>query len=161
MTEPKIKNLEEKKLIGKKLTMSLANNRTVDLWKSFMPHKKEIKKMISSDLFSVQVYDSSLDFSSFSPTTAFQKWAAVEVSAFDQIPENMETLVLPSGLYAVFLYQGDPREFAPAFRFIFGEWIPNSEYELDNRPHFEIMGEKYKNDSPDSEEEIWIPIRKK
>ena len=161
MTEPEIKHLTEKKLTGKNIVMSLSNNRTVELWKSFMPHRREIRNTVSSELFSVQVYDSSLDFSTFSPTTTFKKWAAVEVSGSDPIPENMETLILPSGLYAVFLYKGDPREFSATFRYIFGDWLPNSEYELDNRPHFEIMGEKYKNDSPDSEEEIWIPVKKK
>jgi AraC family transcriptional regulator len=47
------------------------------------------------------------------------------------------------------------------FQYIFGTWLPNSEYVLDNRPHFEILGEKYKNDDPTSEEEIWIPIKAK
>ena len=37
----------------------------------------------------------------------------------------------------------------------------HSEYEFDNRPQFEILGEKYKNNAPDSEEEIWIPIKKR
>jgi len=39
--------------------------------------------------------------------------------------------------------------------------LPNSDYELDNRPHFEILGKKYKNNSADSEEEIWIPVKLK
>jgi AraC family transcriptional regulator len=34
-------------------------------------------------------------------------------------------------------------------------------YFLDDRPHFEILGDKYKNGDPDSEEEIWIPIKQK
>jgi AraC family transcriptional regulator len=37
----------------------------------------------------------------------------------------------------------------------------DSAYDLDNRPHFEILGEKYKNESPDSEEELWIPVKLK
>lgn len=32
-------------------------------------------------------------------------------------------------------------------------------YEIDFRPHFEILGEKYKNNDPGSEEEVWIPVR--
>lgn len=44
---------------------------------------------------------------------------------------------------------------------IFSDWLPKSDYELDERPHFEILDEKYKNDDPNSEEEIWIPIRNK
>jgi hypothetical protein len=30
---------------------------------------------------------------------------------------------------------------------------------LDNRPHFEILGEKYKNADPDSEEDVYIPVK--
>jgi AraC family transcriptional regulator len=37
----------------------------------------------------------------------------------------------------------------------------SKEYELDDRPHFEILGDKYKNNDPNSEEEIWIPIKLK
>jgi predicted transcriptional regulator YdeE len=36
-----------------------------------------------------------------------------------------------------------------------------TEKKIDNRPHFEVLGDKYKNNDPSSEEEIWIPIRKK
>ncbi len=158
MTEPEIKHLTEKKLTGKNIVMSLSNNRTVELWKSFMPHRKEIGNAVSSELFSVQVYDSSLDFSTFSPTTTFKKWAAVEVANFDQVPDHMETFTLPGGLYAVFDYKGLNTDDS-IFRYIFGTWLPNSDYDLDDRPHFEVLGDKYRNNDPMSEEEIWIPIK--
>ena len=45
------------------------------------------------------------------------------------------------------------------FQYIFGTWMPDSGYKWDNRPQFEILGEKYKNNDPSSEEEIWIPIK--
>jgi AraC family transcriptional regulator len=73
----------------------------------------------------------------------------------------METFTLTSGLYAVFQYKGTANEAAGTFQYILGTWLPNSEYTLDSRPHFEILGEKYKNNDPDSEEEIWIPIKPK
>ncbi len=47
------------------------------------------------------------------------------------------------------------------YQYIFGIWLPNSVYLLDDRPHFEVLGTKYKNAKTDSEEEIWIPIRTK
>ena len=37
----------------------------------------------------------------------------------------------------------------------------NSDFSLDNRPHFALMGRKYKQDDANSEEEIWIPIKPK
>ncbi|WP_339791455.1 GyrI-like domain-containing protein [uncultured Imperialibacter sp.] len=45
------------------------------------------------------------------------------------------------------------------FEYIFGTWLPASAYDLDDRPHFEVLGDNYKNNDPTSEEEIWIPIR--
>jgi AraC family transcriptional regulator len=73
----------------------------------------------------------------------------------------MEAFTLTGGLYAVFLYKGVSAAAAEAFQYILGNWLPNSEYTLDIRPHFEILGEKYKNNDPDSEEEIWIPVKPK
>lgn len=157
--QPRIENLTEKKLVGKRLEMSLANNRTGELWASFMPVRKSISNSINEDLISMLVY-SLHHFSDFKPANQFTKWATVEVSDFHSIPIGMEQFILPGGLYAVFDYRGsssDPK----IFQYIFGTWLPNSEYALDDRPHFEVLGKKYKNNDPISEEEIWIPIRMK
>jgi|WetSurMetagenome_2_1015567.scaffolds.fasta_scaffold342430_2 AraC family transcriptional regulator len=156
--QPRIDTLTEKKLIGKRIVMSLSNNKTGELWRSFMPRRREILNNRSSDLFSMQVYDSPVDFGH--PDQEFEKWAAVEVSDFETIPDGMEAFILKSGLYAVFQYQGSSTDTA-IFRYIFGTWLPNSNYLLDNRPHFEVLGEKYKNADPNSEEDIWIPIKPK
>ncbi len=156
--QPTIKTLTPKKLIGKKITMSLADNKVVSLWQSFMPRRKEINNTVSTDLISMQVYDESFDFTQ--PSQEFEKWAGMEVTTFDAIPEGMESFELVGGLYAVFLYQGLSTD-TSIFRYIFGEWLISSDYLLDNRPHFEILGEKYKNNDPSSEEEIWIPVKTK
>jgi AraC family transcriptional regulator len=100
-------------------------------------------------------------FTDFKPNNQFERWATVEVSDFNNVPEEMETFLLPAGLYAVFLHIGDAKTFVNNFKYIMEIWLPNSEYVLDNRPHFEVLGEKYKNNDPHSEEEIWIPIRLK
>lgn len=156
---PEIKILPEKKLIGKRMQMTLSDNKTNELWKSFMPSRKEIKNNITTELFSIQVYNKSFDFTKFDLNTPFEKWAAIEVSDFITIPNGMESYTLPNGLYAVFIHIGAASTGAKTFQYIFGTWLPNSIYTLDNRPHFEILGEKYKNDDANSEEEIWIPIK--
>jgi AraC family transcriptional regulator len=157
--QPRIENLNEKKLIGKRLEMSLANNKTGVLWASFMPHRKSILNAISDDVISMQVHPSGY-FSDFKPTTPFEKWATVEVSDFAEVPMGMEKFILPGGLYAVFHYKGSSSD-PSIFQYIFGTWLPGSDYVLDARPHFEVLGEKYKNNDPSSEEEIWIPIKPK
>jgi AraC family transcriptional regulator len=157
--EPILKILTEKRLIGKRITTSIANNQTADLWKSFMPRRKEIKNVIGTDLYSVQTYDTNY-FKAFNPALPFEKWAAVEISDITEIPDDLEIFNLPAGLYAVFFYKGLSTDIT-IFNYIFSEWLPNSEYKLDQRPHFEILGAKYKNNDPESEEEIWIPVKKK
>jgi len=107
----------------------------------------------------MQVYTPTY-FTDFSPTKEFEKWAAMEVSDFENVPNEMETFTLAGGLYAVFDYKGSSTD-STIFHHIFGTWLPNSDYVLDNRPHFEVLGDKYKNADPNSEEEIWIPIRHK
>ncbi|PBQ33475.1 GyrI-like domain-containing protein [Sphingobacteriaceae bacterium] len=156
---PEITTLQSKKLIGMQRSMSFAGNTTPQLWGSFMPRKEEIQNVVGSHLYSVQSYGADF-FKYFDPKKEFTKWAALEVSNDQQVPKGMESFILPEGLYAVFHYKGlntDPS----IFQYILGTWLPQSEYLLDSRPHFEVLGAKYKNNDPASEEEIWIPIRKK
>lgn len=157
--QPRIEQLREKKLVGKRMTMSLADNRTAELWKSFMPQLKYISKRLTDKLVSMTIYPPDY-FNIFSTEKAFEKWATVEVSDFEKIQEGMEFFTLNSGLYVVFNYKGNSNDNS-IFQYIFNIWLPASEYLIDSRPHFEVLGEKYKNSDPDSEEEIWIPIRKK
>jgi AraC family transcriptional regulator len=105
----------------------------------------------------LQIYERGFKYS---PDTEFEKWALSEVTDFDNVPNYMETFTLEGGLYAVFNYKGNSND-TSVFQYIFTNWLPNSAFLLDNRPHFEVLGEKYKNNDPNSEEEIWIPIKKK
>ncbi|SMO37779.1 GyrI-like domain-containing protein [Solitalea koreensis] len=158
--QPRIEILTEKKLIGQRMLMSFSSNRTAELWRSFMPRRKEIQNNVGADLYSIQIYE-PLFFDSFNPNKEFEKWATVEVADFKSVPAEMEAFTLSGGLYAVFLYKGAASAAGPAFQYIYGTWLPGSVYSLDNRPHFEILGEKYKNEDPCSEEEIWIPLKLK
>jgi len=155
--QPQFVSIEPKKLLGICFEMSLAENRTGELWRSFMPRLKEIETRVGSNLYSLQVYDEDY-FQQFDPRCEFEKWALAEVKNFSVIPDEMEPFELPGGLYAVFQHKGMGTDI---FQYIFSEWLPNSGYLLDNRPHFEILGEKYRQRSPDSEEEIWIPVKQK
>ena len=157
--KPKIQTINEKKLIGKRLQMSFADYKIGELWRSFMPARKEITNNLTNDLISLVIYQPD-HFTDFKPTNEFERWATVEVSSFDNVPAEMETFVLQNGLYAVFDYTGLNTDHS-IFQYILETWLPQSDYVLDNRPHFEVLGEKYKNNDPTSEEEIWIPIKMK
>lgn len=157
--QPKFVELQPKKLVGIRLSMSLANNKTAELWRAFMPQRNQVANKVNNDLVSMQIYSPTY-YTHFNSANQFEKWATVEVTNFDSVPQQMETFVLPKGLYAVFDYKGlntDPA----IFMYIFQTWLPSSDYVLDQRPHFEILGDKYKNNDPESEEQIWIPVAPK
>jgi AraC family transcriptional regulator len=156
---PRFEILIPRFLVGKRMRMSLAADRTYELWSSFMPLRRHVSGIIESGLWSVDRYAPDMDFRHFGPETEFEKWAAVEADPAAELPEGLESLMLEGGLYAVFIHRGSPADAEKTYRYIFEQWIPSSGYIPDQRCHFALMGEKYNPASPDSEEEVWIPVR--
>ena len=156
--QSRLEEMPKRYFVGIRNQMSLVNNTTLELWKKFMPEKGNIKQTIGEELYSMEVYPRDY-FQNFNPAATFEKWAAVEVKDKFILLDEMEYLTVPAGLYVVFHYVGSPKDAPQAYAFIFKQWLPASDFELDNRPHFAVMGEKYNNESDDSEEEIWIPIK--
>ena len=72
----------------------------------------------------------------------------------------MTLFLLPEGEYATFIHKGDVAAFVARLQNVLQEWIPASGLVLDARPHFEVLGEKYRNGDPESEEEVWVPVRR-
>lgn len=160
MLIPEIHTIAPKTCLGRSLTMTLANNRVGELWRMFMPEIGNIQNRLNKEIISAQVYKSDY-FNQFDPNKSFEKWAVVELTEVpSHIIDGHTILEIPGGLYAVFHYKGLSTD-TSIFQYIFGEYLPKSEFELDDRPHFEILGDRYKNNDPESEEDIYIPIRHK
>jgi AraC family transcriptional regulator len=105
--QPRLEMLVGKSLGGKRLTMSFAENRTTELWRQFMPRRAGIPNPITTHLYSVEIFGDPHFFERFDTNRAFEKWAAIEVEDLDNIPDDLEGLRLPSGMYAVFIvHQG-------------------------------------------------------
>ncbi len=165
---PRIEERAPGRFIGMHMEMSLMEDQTGQLWRKFMPRRQEILHRTNTDVVSLQVYPKGY-FLEFDPGRSFRKWALAEVGNLSEengekehrgglIPEGMEMFEMQGGLYAVFVHRGsDPA----IFDFIYGEWLVSSDFELDDRPHFEVLDVQYRHSDPDAEEEIWIPIRVK
>lgn len=153
--KPRIVNLQEKKIVGLKSKMLQHQyGNIVALWKQFMPRKKEILNTLNSELIALQNYS---DFGNFEKP--FDIWACVEVTDLNVIPEGMLFNTIPKGEYAVFPHKG--MDASAIYQKIMTEWLPKSGYQIDNRPHFQVMGEKYKQGSPDSEEDFYVPVKRR
>lgn len=150
----RIEIIEARKLIGFSITTSFQEDRTPMLWRRFMMRRNEILNRISNQLFSLQIFPDN-----FTPDQSFTKYALAEVSNFENVPEGFENFELESGQYLVFNYQGKAENGPEIFRYIFQNFIPENQLEVDNRPHFEIFGDDYNPNSDSAEEEIWIPVK--
>ena len=155
----RIAQQQDKFLIGMRASMSLRENTTQALWQSFMPRRNEVQNSVGEALYSVQNFTGLGGLEHFNPSTIFEKWAAREVSSGDVVPEGMELFILHGGHYAVFDNIGPPSEFPKTMNFIFSEWLPNSQWQLDDREHFEILLPGWRADDPKAQEEVWIPIK--
>ena len=182
---PRIEERATGQFIGICMSMSLMEDKTGQLWRQFMPRRHEIMHRTNTDMVSLQVYPKGY-FSEFDPSRVFVKWALAEVGNVSAekgenedrgddgwnvsaekgenedrgggIPEGMKVFELQGGLYAVFTHRGsDPA----IFDYIYGEWLVASDFELDDRPHFEVLDVRYRHSDPEAEEEIWIPVRLK
>lgn len=154
---PQLVNTPEIKLVGMKLTMTLTNFQMAKLWQNFMPNLGIIPNKLGSDLYSIAEYAPD-HFTQFNPNREFIRWACVPVSDFKAIPPSMDSLLIPAGTYAVFHYKGLSTD-SSIFRYIYQTWLPSSNFKLGQGPHFEVLGDKYQNNHPDSEEDIWIPVQ--
>lgn len=157
----RIETIENKTLCGLSMQMSVIEDRTKELWSSFMPKKASIKNRKNSDLISLQLYPKVFDYQNFNPHEEFIKWAAAEIQNGSNIPTEFQSFELKGGQYAIFIHRGTPQEFHKTLRFIYGEWLPVSDFYIDNRPHFELLSDNYRPNDPSATEEVWIPIKKR
>jgi AraC family transcriptional regulator len=154
----RIEQIPTRNFIGMNLRMSSAKDRSAELWRSFMPKRKQIKKAIGENVYSIQQFDQVPDFNIPVGEDLYTNWAVQEVEAGVTIPEGMTPFILQGGFYAIFLHRGTPADFPVTARYIFQTWLPASGYKVENRPFFQILTPAYNPGNPASEEEVYIPI---
>jgi AraC family transcriptional regulator len=162
MNPPRFETLPKSTFVGLSACTDMVTMPavTMGLWRSFMPIRHQITNVEGIELYSFEEFPADY-FNSYNPEANFTKWAAVKVSDIENLPPTLSILEVPEGLYAVFLHKGPQDEGAKTYQYIFGEWMRQSDYAVDDRPHFAVMDEKYKPNEVDSEEEIWVPVKQK
>lgn len=156
--EPTIEQFPGRKLVGLSIKTTQSENKTRELWQNFRPRSRQLSQVLPG-AYSVQIYPAGTSFGQFSPTMQFEKWAAVAVPDWTDVPEGLQKLEIPAGTYAKFMYQGTAPGFPRFAAYIFSDWLPRSGFRLAERPHFDYMPPEYKGPMhPEAEEEIWVPI---
>ena len=91
--------------------------------------------------------------------------AAVEVSSIDDVPQGMVGKQIPAQKYAVFTYRIIPEDMQgglkATLRFIWGTWLPRSDFRSANAPDFELYDDRFDATKMAGEFDIYIPVEAK
>ena len=68
------------------------------------------------------------------PEAALRAVAGVVVGPEAEVPEDLETRVVPAGRYAVMRYTGPYSSMHAAYLWLYGQWLPTSGHEPRNHP---------------------------
>ena len=161
--KPVIKEINEIKIIGMEKTTTLQTSY-IDipkLWEAFCKRMCEINNIKNAKVFyEARKPDLNFDMNDFTETTEFTEIAGLEVDEVKDIPEGMVNITVPAGKYAVFTHKGFAKDLRQTYEYIWGTWLPNSNYEADLKYDFELYGERFRGaDNKESEIDIYIPIK--
>lgn len=160
MIQVEIKERSSFHVVGKFYTTSLATQEPSNWWKSLKIAAKKLGYQIDIGSYSLQKYPKKY-FQEFSPFHSFEYAPAIPTEKGLPIPEEWKKLEIEGGLFAVFVHLGSSETFPQTMGLFFNDWLPQSNYELDDRIHFCFMPPGYQLQDATATEEIWIPIRLK
>jgi len=154
----KIVERNEIKLIGMKERIIMPNNIIPKMWLDFFDREKEIKNRVNSVCYGLATNMSAENYE-------FDEIVGVEVSDFSDIPEGMISTKIAPQRYLVFTHKGilfdekGESKLHKTYDYIYGQLIPNLEYEVDNGFNIEVYDERFIPNNENSEMDIYIPIK--
>ena len=106
-------------------------------------------------------YEVHIEPQEYAETGNFYVMVGVEIAEIEDLPLELSVKVLPAGTYAVFTLRG-PEITSNWPDAIYKGWLPGSGYEEAHKVTVECYdGDRFKGvDDPDSELDIWVPIKK-
>jgi AraC family transcriptional regulator len=160
--EPKIVKREAIKMIGLMYYGDNKNWEIPGIWEEFLP----LMKKIPNSLPVHEAYGVCFYTESFSKSGLFYYLAALPVFSLEEIPMELVGKTFPACEYAVFTHKGSivdkTNTVRDTYAYAYGTWLPQSPYVNPYSFDFEFYDERFKgNQSPESEIDICIPIRKK
>ena len=159
--KPEIKTIDSFNVVGMQVQTNLKDNKIPQLWMNFMPRMQEVKHVNSENVaYGICKHDPNIAPGNFTDETIFTSIASMGVDKIEDVPEGMISLELKGGKYAVFTHKGNLHNLKTTYEYIYGTWLPKSDFELDKRDDFERYDNRFMGPENDnSEMEIWIPVK--
>lgn len=148
--EGKIININGFKAIGLTYFGSNSNGEIPKLWEVFNSRYKEIKN-VSNPMLCYGICPDGPDSEG-----RFHYTACAGVNSFEDVPEGMETSVVPGGKYIVYTFAGELKDLDGFYNSVFSKWLPASGYQIDFRPQLEVYDERFMDNG---EFDVYIPVK--
>lgn len=155
--EPEIVIKDAFKVVGTSCNASENMKEKIDrLWRTFEPRIEEVKARAPGvNYFGIGEMGCGEE-------KDFIYMAGVKVTDFKDIPEGMEAREVPSQQYAHFTHKGLGSTVPKFFDYIYGTWLPGSNYEVVGNTFFEYYDERATcPDDPENIMQFYIPIKPK
>jgi AraC family transcriptional regulator len=157
---PEIVTLPDMTVVGMQTLVSTKNNIIPNLWMRFVPRIGEIKKRAKTDASLGLSYD--MQEISADPDTGESQFfylAGAIVSDVKDLPEGMTFRKILKHKYAKFTHRGSLNKLGDTYRYMYGQWLPNSAYDIDEiAPEIEWYDNRFMPDSANSAFDIYLPI---
>ena len=151
--EPEIILRPAQKLVGISQQYDNSDLSLPKLWSAFRPYRENIPNSAGNDAFGIyEAYEEQGD------NVIFSYVCCLEVTNFDDVPDNMVTRELPEQLYARFTHKGSIANLGSTLKYIWGSWLPKSKYDYLPKPDFELYPHGYNVADENSEMYLHIPI---
>jgi len=155
--EPKIVSRDKELAVGMGGGFApKSTNEIGELWGQFVKRMSEIES--AKHDYSLGICCPAHPQIEMRNSDCFVYIAAVPVEAAGTVPQGMVQVEIPGGRYAVFTHKGPISELAHTIDFIWGTWIPKSEYEKREGPDFELYDERFDPETLAGEIDIYVPV---
>lgn len=154
--EPEIIARSEARVVGVARQYREEDLNMDTLWSAFRDHVAQITNRVGFDAFGI--YE---EYQEGETGVGFSYVCAVQVADFDNVPKGMITRIIPAHLYAAFRHDGPISSLPETLKYIWGSWLPKSDYEYVEKPDFELYAPATQPGNPDKTLFLYIPVRKK
>jgi AraC family transcriptional regulator len=153
---PEVVELPQKFLTG--ISFFLGDDSKInDLskeWGQFMQEVNFLKNRLQPERFyQVQYWSAEQDLG------GLYFFIGVEVSEISEVQPQFVVKIIPNARYLRFIHKGLANKVGYTYKYIYNQFLPETDYKLTKPFNFEFYGEKCLGpDNPESESEIYIPI---
>lgn len=158
---PEIVTLQPKKVVGFRFDMSVEKNNSIEMWEKLNAQlAKQNNISMSNNRYGIYETSDTCQPNTFNKNSEATEFIGIEMSCDSNIPEGMELKEISGGKYAKFIHKGTVKNLISTYYYIWGVWLPNSSFQLDEREDLECYTEKFlEAENEESQIEIYFPIQ--